>query len=431
MESNGSTKIPDEALFRQTVVGEGWARTSANAPVFRKDSITSNSTFQYIAYYDDIGEVIVGKRVLGSEIWIVKKTGFYGRPQDAHNSISLMIDDSGILHLAWDHHVNTLNYSRSIAPDTVEFSAPESMVGEDEDKVTYPEFHSFPSGDLLFAYRSGSSGDGQLVLNHYSLKTLLWTRIQSNLLDGEGERNAYWQMHIDSLSRVHLSWTWRESSDVETNHDIHYAFSDSVGKTWSEVSGQSLPLPITLKNAIPVWLVNEGSNLMNQTSLTAAPDGTPYIVTYFRLDQKNTNVQLIYFDSATVQWHLETVSNRATDFELGGKGTKSLPVSRPIVLFDVRQNHRCIHVIYRDAEVYDQAVHACSERGAGNQRSSWKRKQIAAGSLDRWEPSFDSRLWQSQQLLHLYVQRVGQIDQEIVADDYPATEVSVLELDLL
>ena len=44
------------------------------------------------------------------------------------------------------------------------------MTGKDEDDVTYPEFYRMPDGDLLFAYRSGASGRGNLVLNRYDLK---------------------------------------------------------------------------------------------------------------------------------------------------------------------------------------------------------------------------------------------------------------------
>lgn len=426
--SNTDTAIPADTASRQSLVGKAWARTSVNAPIFRKDALTSNATFQYIAYYDDLGEVIVGQRLLTSDDWIVSATGFYGHPEDAHNSISLMIDGDGILHLAWDHHVDPLNYARSVAADTLNFSTPETMIGEDEDKVTYPEFHALPSGDLLFAYRHGSSGNGRLVLNRYSLATRRWTRVQSNLLDGQGQRNAYWQMHIDSSAQVHLSWIWRESSDVMTNHDIHYARSDSDGQTWSTISGTPQTLPITLSNAEPVWPVAEAHNLINQTSLTAAPDGTPYIATYFRAEQGVTNIQLVYFDKTLAKWRSEAVSDRVTDFELGGRGTKSLPISRPIVLWEMRGSQHWIHVIYRDAEWDDHAVHAYSERNTGAISATWQRDAIAAGSLDRWEPSFDSRLWASRGILHLYVQKVGQIDQEGVAEDYPATQVSVLEL---
>jgi hypothetical protein len=32
-------------------------------------------------------------------------------------------------------------------------------------RVTYPEFHALPGGDLLFLYRDGGSGGGNLAMN--------------------------------------------------------------------------------------------------------------------------------------------------------------------------------------------------------------------------------------------------------------------------
>ena len=59
------------------------------------------------------------------------------------------------------------------------------MTGVDEGNVTYPEFYSLSDGDLLFVYRSGSSGRGNLVMNRYSLKEHKWSRVQDVLIDGK------------------------------------------------------------------------------------------------------------------------------------------------------------------------------------------------------------------------------------------------------
>ena len=66
------------------------------------------------------------------------------------------------------------------------------MTGVDEGNVTYPEFYPLAGGDVLFVYRSGSSGRGNLVMNRYSIKERAWMRVQDVLIDGEDERNAYW-----------------------------------------------------------------------------------------------------------------------------------------------------------------------------------------------------------------------------------------------
>ena len=61
------------------------------------------------------------------------------------------------------------------------------------------------------------------------------------------------------------------------------------------------------------------------------------MATYFRPEQQFTNIQIVIFDPESGQWQSEAVSDRSSDFELGGTGSKSLPISRPLILFEERQ----------------------------------------------------------------------------------------------
>lgn len=140
-----------------------------------------------------------------------------------------------------------------------------------ESHVTYPEFHSLPEGDLIFAYRDGESGSGNMVLNRYATESRRWERIHDILIDGEGKRNAYWQMCTSPDGRIHLSWVWRETWLVETNHDLAYAVSDDGGKTWRRSDGG---------------------------------------------------------------WKMEQVGPRSFPFSLSGGGTKMIPISRPQIVAD-------------------------------------------------------------------------------------------------
>jgi hypothetical protein len=119
------------------------------------------------------------------------------------------------------------------------------MTGRDERSVTYPEFHTLAGGGMLFLYRDGGSGRGNLVVNRYDAATGKWMRLQDNLISGEGKRSAYWQAAVDGQGTMHVSWTWRESPDVASNHDIAYARSRDGGVTWEDSTGRALALPIT------------------------------------------------------------------------------------------------------------------------------------------------------------------------------------------
>src|SRR3954470_5720758 len=93
-----------------TTVGNGWAANSVNAVIFRHNSLTSYKNSQYIAYYDSAQRLVVGKRTIGSNKWTVVTTPYSGKATDAHNTISIMADGEGYLHISWDHHNNALRY---------------------------------------------------------------------------------------------------------------------------------------------------------------------------------------------------------------------------------------------------------------------------------------------------------------------------------
>ena len=162
-----SLSLTENALAQNTIpVAEGYSSTSINTTIFRCNSLISHDKKQYIAFYDAEGYVTLGQRNLSETQWHIHRTQYKGKVRDAHNGISIMVDGDGWLHVAFDHHGNSLRYCRSTAPESLFLGDLEVMTGTDEQDVTYPEFYRLDNGDLLFAYRSGASGRGNLVLNH-------------------------------------------------------------------------------------------------------------------------------------------------------------------------------------------------------------------------------------------------------------------------
>lgn len=415
-----------KTLFSVSEVGEGYAATSVNATVFRHNSLVSHNGYQYIAYYDQEGRVVLGKRKLGSKQWEIHSTPFSGNIQDAHNMISIMVDGEGYLHVSWDHHNDVLHYARSILPETLELGPKQSMVGTLEDKVTYPEFYKLSKGDLLFLYRDGGSGNGNLVLNRYRTALKKWERIQDNLLDGENTRNAYWQAWVTPADEIHLSWVWREYSDAESNHDIGYAKSLDGGKTWQKSNGEIYPLPVSLSSQETVWEIPVKSSLINTTSTTADRAGNPYIAYYYKPKEDSCiNNYLFYLQDGL--WKRSKISRRTLDFYLGGGGTLRIPLSRPqLVCLDQKGQTKLFH-IYRDEEFSNQIILSSTLVGDSLEWISFPINDTDVGS---WEPSFDTELWKERQQLHLFVQKVNQLsgDNREVSSD--PTAVQVWELNL-
>lgn len=389
---------------RLVEVGNGYSQTSVNTTVFRNNSLVTQGDEQYISYYDGDGYLVLGKRKLDSDQWTLKRTQYKGNVKDAHNIISMMLDGEGYLHLSFDHHGHKLNYCRSTAPYTLELGDKEPMTGVDEGNVTYPEFYPLNGGDLLFVYRSGSSGRGNLVMNHYSVKEKKWNRVQDVLIDGEDQRNAYWQLYVDEQGTIHLSWVWRETWHVETNHDLCYARSYDNGVTWYKANGKKYDLPIRYNNAEYACRIPQNSELINQTSMSADASGNPYIATYWRdPDSEVPQYRIVWHDGQ--MWHNRQVSNRHTPFSLKGGGTKMIPIARPRIVVDGGE----IFYIFRDEERESRVslAHAAAV-GVGK----WTFTDLTNFPVDAWEPSHDTELWKQKRRLHLFVQHTKQGDGE-------------------
>ncbi|MHC4658745.1 MAG: BNR repeat-containing protein [Planctomycetota bacterium] len=401
-------------------VAEGWAKNSVNATIFRANSLTTHEDTQYIAFYDEDSHVVLAKRKLGTTSWRIHKTQYTGDTRDAHNGISIAVDGSGTLHVSWDHHCDPLRYCRAVAPGSLKLTDEMPMTGQNENKVTYPEFYNLPDGDLLFLYRDGGSGRGNTMLNRYHVETQKWSSVNHPLIDGQGQRNAYTnQIAIDKQGTWHISWCWRETGDVATNHDICYARSTDGGKSWRKSTGEKYTLPITTDNAEYACRIPQKSELINQTSMTVDSKGRPLIATYWRLEGTEVpQYHLIYYDGKS--WQAVQVSRRKTAFSLSGGGTKRLLMSRPKILAS-RQD--TLYMIFRDTERGNRVSAAICE---DPKRSTWRFKDLTDDSVGEWEPSYDPILWQRENVLHLFVQKVEQKDRDVLGD-VPPEMVRVLE----
>jgi hypothetical protein len=402
----------------QSVIGLGWAGNSVNTVVFRHNSLVSDNQFQFAAYYDSTGHVVLAKRKLGAKTWEVKQTALTGNIMDAHNTISIMVDGEGYLHVSWDHHNNPVNYCRSVTPGSLDLTDKLAMTGKEESSVSYPEFYRLPDGDMLFLYRNGASGRGNLVLNHYYTKTKTWERVQSNLIDGEGERSPYWQACVDAKGIFHISWVWRETPDVASNHDILYAKSPDGGKTWQRSNNEPQPMPINAANAENVVHIAQRSELINSTSMCTNAAGHIFIATYWRAGfAASPQYRLIWFDGS--RWDTQEISDRKTAFSLSGAGTKKIPLSRPQVLAQGKK----VYMIFRDAE---RGNFVSVSYNNNISKGEWKTIDISKQPVGQWEPSYDTELWRRKSIINIYMQLSGQGDGE-KTEKIPAQEVSVLE----
>ena len=242
----------------------GWADSHTNAVSFKTQTLTTVGDYQFTSYYGADGKVIVGRRNLATSpgTWDLLRTQFTSdNINDAHNTSSIAIDGDGYLHMAWGVHGNSLPYSRSTAP--VLNGNPFHLVGDSvgnsasianalplqTNGITYPEFWNIPgSGDLLFTYRTGSSGNGEYQLARWNNASDVWQSVHTALNSSDTSTvqpwidndyggdslpnvNAYPNgLAFDSTGKIHATWTWRTGgdstsgfTDYQSNHNIMYA----------------------------------------------------------------------------------------------------------------------------------------------------------------------------------------------------------------
>ncbi len=240
-------------------------------------------------------------------------------------------------------------------------------------------------------------------------------------IDGEGKRNAYWQACVDSKSNIHLSWVWRESPDVASNHDMCYAVSKDGGKSWQRSTGEVYLLPIKMSTAEKIANIPQKSELINQTSMCTDEDGNPFIATYWKAAGTVPQYHIIYKKENT--WTVNDLSFRKTNFSLSGLGTKQIPISRPQIVCWEKGKHTLLALIFRDAERGDKVSVAMNDAAF---KSDWQLSDLSDINTGAWEPTYDIELWKQKKRLHLFVQPVKQADAEGLTTA-PPQKIQVVE----
>jgi len=314
---------------------------------------------QYVAFYDAQRHLTVASRSLKSSTWkmfvLPSKTDHpsaQGATQpstilgwDSHNSIAIALDSNNELHLAGNMHASPLLYCRaSVAGVVTSMQEIDRMVGDRESSATYPRFFPGPSGELIFAYRDGRSGNGADVYDQYDAKLRAWSRlIDQPLLDGRGKMNAYSTGPIKGPDGYyHLAWVWRNSPDCSSCHDVSYARSRDL-LHWESSAGQPISLPITIDNGDVVDAVPPRGGAINTNVLIGFDAQNHVLIAYTKYDSAG-NSQLYLARRDAGQWKISQLSRWDYRWNFAGNGTivfeitftppRALPDGRILVTYN-------------------------------------------------------------------------------------------------
>ena len=293
---------------------------------------------QYVAFYAADRHLTVAARTLDRDDWTIVRlpTAQDGPPAgpgqtsavvgwDSHNSIEMAVDAEGQVHLAGNMHDTGLTYYRTRVPGEVAtFVQLPAMTGHDETRCTYPLFLTRADGALVFRYRSGRSGDGDVLFNIYDPATRGWRRLFAGcLFDGERARNAYPLPPVRGPDGCyHLSWVWRETADCATNHDLCHARSRDL-VAWETAGGRPLGLPIRLATpGVTVDPVPIGGGILNGTGQVGFDTPGRPVLAYFKYDVLGVS-QAYVARFERDGWRIVQLSDWDRRIEFAGEG--SLP----------------------------------------------------------------------------------------------------------
>ena len=207
---------------------------------------------------------------------------------------------------------------------------------------------------------------------------------------------------IDYKGRLHISWVWRETTDVSTNYNISYMVStDMSGTQFQNSKGELLILPVIEDTAEVICEIPQNSSLINQTSMTVDENDMPYIVSYWRV---NGIVQYNVIRFTGEQWIIYNTDIRSTDFVLSGISTQKLPCARPQIWVSGSGENANIFLIFRDDERNSYASIAKLSLN-DTEIITEKMIDITNTPLGEWEPNYDINLWNDKRKIVLLLQK--------------------------
>lgn len=393
-------------------LGKAWSCNTVNTVIFRYHAIVTQQNYQFTSYYADTATmVIVRRNLINNNIKSHIISGRYNI-YDSHNAISMGIDSLGYIHISYNHHVNKLNYRKSIEPYRINAWTEEiAMTGVNENSITYPAFIINPIYKTLqFLYRKGGSTSGQACLKQYIVKAGKWIDLHQPLIDGissvvSRSCNPYWNnVAIDNKGDMHISYVWRTGSLVKenipfiSNIGIDYTHSPNNGVDFFTINNVKQHLPINIINTERVWAVPLASNLINQTSMAVDRAGNPHI-TYYS-DDSNSIPQYMHLWHDGKRWNNSVISNRTEKFVLSGQGTLRLPISRPEIIIDTANT---VYVIFR-ADYTDNKMSALALYPPHYRFEPRNVKTIWSENLGNAEPVIDRLYWSQTNRLTMLVQ---------------------------
>jgi hypothetical protein len=389
-------------------LGPAWAGNSVNCVPFRMDAVVTRGTERFATYFDEAGDVSVIRQDLAQGAVERATIPNARKPYDAHQCISMGIDPTGRIHLAFGAHAEPLLVTQSRTSRLADgFDPPRERF----DRATYPMFVTLADGTLAFLYRLGRHNAGSIMVEHLDAGGAGWVPRPGPLLSGlEGPSTSGPYLNTPVVAddgSIYLFVVWRLDTRDRPRFGIVNSGIDCVAsrdglRSLATIGGMPLPETVTPADAERVVAVPLDANLINQASAALLGKASPAFLTYWA--GSDGIPQYRFGWRAQDGWRAVPASRFKTTFDLRGSGTLPLPHSRPELL--VCRDKRAI-VLWRSAECANRLM--ASILHPPRYSLAWASHQVLVDEdLGFYEPIVDRSAWRARQELTLYVQHCQQ-----------------------
>ncbi len=445
---------PSVAFMRDSVVasnaclmGGGIYGHAINGVSFQDQILYTFDGYQYTAYYDTSGsvqKVCIARRTVEDAAvgaWeIVQTDSEFTRGDenawDAHNVVAFGIcPEDGTLHVAWDHHGQTLRYRKSVAGlcTTNKAAWGSGMLNAEQNwlvdsetpelDVTYPQFITTPTGGLALDRRYHSSGNGDQYLQFDNPSTGAWSAHvefinRTGNYNGSTSRCAYLNgFDFGPDGTIHVTWTWREGATGTGNHDICYAYSPDMGTNWYNNGGINIAnTSIGEKIALDTpGIIIKGTDqhhlIINQQAQCVDNDGRVHALMLHRREDPGyeyPNITAADYSTLGVAYY-----HYFRDPGSGDWTQRRIPPdvyqvgSRPCIGFDTNGNVYAAFLSYSNGTAvvpgYTYGKLAVASASKASDYTDWEILQVVEGPFDG-EPLLDQPRLLSDNILAVYIQ---------------------------
>lgn len=286
-----------------------------------------------------------------------------------HTQPSVAVDMEGYVHVAYNMHNSPWQYQRSVEPKSIlgfEFLGdsvtteelrriveqnkthfPSDGVGAiPHTQITYPAFFYDRNGGLYISYRFAAAPRRAWPLRRlsagiakYDELTRSWVSVggpvEREALDvevpkGEDVKPAIafasqmgWTPYLprigfDRQNGMHVVWTWRGGGPGREVDAVSYAFSPDSGRSFFDVKGRELTLPLRVQDGQIFREHASGGGLFAPTAVTVDVEGWPEIV----VQPVSGGRRLLRYSQKDGSWSAAPMPSAAPHIATDDRGTQ-------------------------------------------------------------------------------------------------------------